>query len=93
MYWCGSAASLTGSPSRRALIRLASKTLSYRVGPSLGTAWHLANPLKASLRPPARGTVQESAGNAIIAIPLSEILYCQYTMFQDCHFVVHPALH
>ena len=32
-------------------VQSAQPTLSYRVGPSLGTDWHLANPLKASLRP------------------------------------------
>ena len=32
-------------------VQSAQPTLSYRVGPSLGTAWHLANPLKTLLRP------------------------------------------
>ena len=57
-----------------------------------------SQPSKGLATPPARGTVldsavQESACYEIIAIPLSEILYCQYKMFQDCHFLVHPALH
>ena len=33
----------------------AQPTLTYRVGPSLDTAWHLADPLKVSLRPLGEG--------------------------------------
>ena len=36
-------------------VQSAQPTLSYRVGPSLGTACHLGNPLKASLRPLKEG--------------------------------------
>ena len=37
--------------------------------PSLGTAWHLANPLKTSLRPPNLGGQYRDLGNSyIIAI-------------------------
>ena len=33
--------------------------------PSLGTAWHSANPLKASLRPLEEGTVQSPQGKLL----------------------------